>query len=182
MVELLDGYRYRLSGLVRSGYRLGIVDLPQAASPPTLSGAVLTLPDAQVGQAFPATDASVLFTGPAVYSASGLAPGLRISRDTGIITGTPSMAGTYTLTFTATNSEGSVTTGEYTIVVAIAAPTYDGSLDGVTVNLTEGVAMTPVDIASAFTGEALTISIETGALPPGLTFDGSIISGTPDDI
>lgn len=47
---------------------------------------------------------------PASYSATGLPPGLTLDTTTGTITGTPTTAGTYSVTLTATNAIGSGTT------------------------------------------------------------------------
>jgi len=54
---------------------------------------------------------------PTSYSASGLPPGLSINTATGAITGTPSAAGTFTVTLSATNANGT-STATLTMVIA----------------------------------------------------------------
>jgi PKD repeat protein len=58
---------------------------------------------------------------PTSYNATGLPPGLTISPLTGAITGTPTVAGTYWVTLTATNSAG---TSTITLTITIAAAPY----------------------------------------------------------
>jgi hypothetical protein len=55
---------------------------------------------------------------PTSYNASGLPPGLTISPLTGAINGTPTVAGTYVVTLTATNSAG---TSTFTLTITVAA-------------------------------------------------------------
>lgn len=71
----------------------------------TVPGSPITVP---VGSPIPPY--TVLATGtPTSYSATGLPPGLTINSTTGVITGTPTTWGTFTITITATNGSGSTT-------------------------------------------------------------------------
>ncbi|MEU4746769.1 S8 family serine peptidase, partial [Actinosynnema sp. NPDC023658] len=56
-------------------------------------------------------------TAPFTWSATGLPPGLSISPTTGLISGTPTTAGTYTVTATATDSAGKAGTTTFTWTV-----------------------------------------------------------------
>src|SRR5437773_5944620 len=56
---------------------------------------------------------------PTSYGASGLPPGLTVNTATGLVSGTPTTAGTYPVTITATNSRG---TGTSTLVITINNP------------------------------------------------------------
>ena len=83
---------------------------------------------------------------PVTFSATGLPPGLTVDPATGIISGTPTAAGTYGVTIAATNTAGA---GTATLTLAIAkAPagvtlsnlsvTYDGSPHAATVSTAPG--------------------------------------------
>jgi hypothetical protein len=61
------------------------------------------------------------------YGASPLPPGLTVNPSTGVISGTPTAAGTYTVTITATNSKG---TGSNTLVITIVNPAPPGLFVG----------------------------------------------------
>ncbi len=62
-----------------------------------------TLSDATVGTAYSVTFASVSGTAPFTFSASGLPAGLSIST-AGVLSGTPTTAGTYSITVNLTDS------------------------------------------------------------------------------
>src|SRR5882724_11304428 len=56
---------------------------------------------------------------PTSYNATGLPPGLSVNTSTGVISGTPTTTGTYSVTISATNSGG---TGTATLVITINNP------------------------------------------------------------
>lgn len=88
---------------------------------PVISGAVSTT--ATVGQAFSyQTQAS---ESPFSYSASGLPAGLSINTMTGLISGTPSSAGTYTVKLGATNSSGTGSSVLTLVVTQASSGTND---------------------------------------------------------
>jgi uncharacterized delta-60 repeat protein len=72
---------------------------------------------------------------PNSYSASGLPPGFSIDPATGLITGTPSAAnvGTYTITVTATNAEG--TSATFQLVLTILPPATPTTLLNISTRL-----------------------------------------------
>ncbi len=76
----------------------------------------LTPPQAAVGVAFSHAQVVGGGTPPYTYSASGLAPGLAISRG-GVISGTPTTAGTYSGTVVASDSAGNYVNLPYTLTV-----------------------------------------------------------------
>ncbi|MBI3883953.1 MAG: putative Ig domain-containing protein, partial [Sphingobacteriales bacterium] len=109
---------------------------------------------------------------PTSYGATGLPAGLTVNTSTGVISGTPTTAGTYTTTVSATNANG---TGNKPVVITISqlAP-----------------SVTSASTASGTIGTAFTYSITASnaptsygatGLPAGLTVNTStgIISGTP---
>ena len=115
------------------------------------------------------------------FSATGLPPGLSMD-SSGVITGTPTTAGLYTIVVTVTDSSGG--NGSYTstasTTLTIAAPTIvlspaSGALPGGQAGVSYGQTFTS-------TGGVAPISfnVTVGALPPGMSLDtGGVASGTP---
>jgi hypothetical protein len=113
---------------------------------------------------------------------SVLPPGLTLNANSGVISGTPTTAGTYTFTVKATDSQQptvSTTSGNLRIIVAPAPLiiTSTGDLTGGRINQAYTYQLT-------FTGGTppVTWSLPTGStLPPGLTLNATtgVISGTP---
>jgi hypothetical protein len=122
-------------------------------------------------------------TGTLSYSASGLPTGLSISSSTGVISGTASKAGTYTVTLTGKDSSGPSGSASFTWTVGSG-----GSSGGNTVTVTGpeaqstvvGTAVSlPVKATDSASGQTLTYS--ASGLPGGLSISSSTgtISGTP---
>ena len=129
-----------------------------------------SLPSGTVGEAYSHALAAT-GTAPITWSASGLPNGLSVSGDR--ITGTPTQAGTFQVTLTASNSARSASkTLTLTIANAAVAPAITTtSLPGGTV----GVAYSH---ALAATGTA-PITWSASGLPNGLSVSGDRITGTP---
>ncbi|RZK18732.1 MAG: hypothetical protein EOO86_09400 [Pedobacter sp.] len=115
-------------------------------------------------------------TTPYVYSATGLPPGLTFTPGTRAITGTPTLAGTYPVTVTATDADGKTVTTIYSITVLdpLALPPTvlaDGN---------ENVVYPNQTILPA-TGGSGGYTYVASNLPLGLAFDGATrqITGTP---
>ena len=117
-------------------------------------------------------------TGPFVWSITGgtLPPGLTLDPATGVLSGTPSSAGTWTFDLGVTDQDGQTISRPQTVVVthdpAITSPT----LPAAEVDVPYHVAPT----AAGGTG-GYTWSVTDGTLPPGLTLDPTtgVVSGTP---
>ncbi len=103
--------------------------------------------------------------------------GLSIGEEDGSITGTPTAAGTYTVTVTATDDDGCVGAGAFTLKVCPVITV--GGLRDTTITLGQAVSMTAAATGGTAPREfSLSVSPETGS---GLSIDeedGSI-TGTP---
>ena len=124
-----------------------------------------------------ATDTSSTAT--LAYSDGGtLPPGLSIDSSSGQVTGTPTTAGSYPVTITASDNQGfSGTAGfTWTVTSSITVTNPGAQTDG------SGAAITPLTIqaSDSSAGSTLTYS-DGGTLPPGLSIDPSTgdITGTP---
>ena len=119
-------------------------------------------------------------TGSLSYKATGLPAGLSISSSTGVISGTPTKAGTSSVTVTGTDSTGP--TGSATFSWTVGS----GSADTVTVaspGSQAGTVGTAVSLAVSATDSAVgqTLTYSAAGLPAGLSISSStgVISGTP---
>ncbi|MEE1943797.1 putative Ig domain-containing protein [Pedobacter sp. KR3-3] len=140
--------------------------------------ATTTLSDGTVGTSYP-TQILLPATGgttPYTYSVSNLPPGLNFNPTTREITGTPTTAGTYTLTLNASDADGKTATANYTIkvvdpLVLPAKTLADGNV---------GVAY-PTETIPAATGGTGPYTYVASNLPPGLSFNPATrqITGTP---
>lgn len=109
---------------------------------------------------------------PTSYNATGLPPGLSINTSTGAISGTPTTAGNYSVTISATNSSG---TGTATLPINIALST-----PVITSSLTKTGA-TGTAFSYSITANSSPTSYNATGLPSGLTINTTtgVISGTP---
>ncbi len=107
-------------------------------------------------------------------TAGALPPGLDLSTG-GVISGTPTTAGTYAGTVTASDVVDENGTQNFSITIARKAPTITSSA------APSGVVGATYYFALAATGTVpIVYSRATGTLPPGLTLSASgVISGTP---
>ena len=123
------------------------------------------------------TTTSLTFT-----DSSSLPPGLSIDSSTGTITGTPTTAGIYAVTITATDGSGFFGTAGFTWTVTnTVSVTNPGNQTN-----NDSSAITPLQIVatdSSSGGLPLSYS-DSGTLPAGLSIDPStgIVSGTPTTV
>lgn len=112
---------------------------------------------------------------PTSYAASGLPAGLSIVSSTGVITGTPTSAGSSTVLLSATNTNG---TGNATLVITVSAPGVAPSIANNSVN---AAATVGVPFSFAITASGSPFSFSASPLPPGLTLVPAtgIITGIP---
>ncbi|WP_316804689.1 putative Ig domain-containing protein [Pedobacter nototheniae] len=115
-------------------------------------------------------------TGPYVYSATNLPPGLTFDPATQQISGTPTLKGIYTIPVTVTDANGNSVTSNYTLKVTdplvLPATTLAGGITGSTYN---------TQVIPAATGGSEPFTYSATGLPPGLSFDPTTraITGTP---
>src|SRR5207248_2039300 len=109
---------------------------------------------------------------PTSFNATGLPAGLSVSTSTGLISGTPTTAGTYTVTISATNAGG---TGSHTLTLTINPPTP--------VIQPPFTATGQVGVAFSYniTATNSPTSYNATGLPAGLSVNTTtgVISGTP---
>jgi hypothetical protein len=119
-------------------------------------------------------------TGPITFavSAGSLPPGLTLNSSTGVISGTPTTAGAYTFTVTATNAVGSasVTYSQNVTAPAATVPAFTSPAPAASI-----VAGRPYTVTVTASGSTPTYAVTAGSLPLGLTLNSStgVISGTP---
>jgi hypothetical protein len=130
-------------------------------------------------------------TPPYTWSATGLPPGLTLTSGTGLVAGTPTQGGTFSTTFTVTDSASRTSQRTFSIVVGVAAllVTDTGGHTPPTLAAgTTGVAYNQDLEASGGSQAGYTWSIVLGSLPTGLSITplnfscpgcALMISGTP---
>ena len=135
-----------------------------------------SLPIGEVGIVYPSTRVTTIgATAPSTWSQTGIPAGLTLD-NTGLLTGTPTIAGQFTLTITVTDKWAATAQRSYSIGVssplAVAWAALPNGKVGVAYGSTPGTASNGTP---PYTWTA------TGALPSGLTLDptSGTIAGTP---
>lgn len=134
----------------------------------------IELAPAQVAAAYPSLALIAdLGTGPYSWKAAGLPAGLSMTSG-GLLTGTPTAAGTYTVTFIATDATGQAAVATRSLVVKTALSV------GSPASLTAGQVGRPYTATLAGAGGTSPYSYTATGLPAGLVLatDGTI-TGTP---
>ncbi|WP_245318890.1 putative Ig domain-containing protein [Consotaella salsifontis] len=131
-----------------------------------------SLPGATAGVAYSQT---ITVTNGSILGAKGLPLGLTMDTTTGLVSGTPAIAGDYSIVVGVKDGAGQTVTAAYTLKVKAVDAVVFAPAAGPLPNATAGVAY-----SQTITVTNGTIAGATG-LPAGLTFDvgTGIISGTP---
>jgi Putative Ig domain len=138
-----------------------------------------TLPDAVAGVRYSQNITATGSTGPYAFAiTNGSLPlGLTLAAN-GVLSGTPTAAGSFNFTVTATDSASSPGSRAYVLIVAAPALTLSpasGALSG-----TVGTAFAPTFTVSGGTSPYIySLTINSGAMPTGLSFAAGVLSGTP---
>jgi hypothetical protein len=116
-------------------------------------------------------------TPPYTYSWAAV-PGLTLNPNSGAITGTPTVANTYTRTITVTDSVGGTSTKTVSFVINPAPTIATGSLPSWTINQNYGSSNTTMQGTGGLTPYVWS---DGGTLPPGLSLNSATgqITGTP---
>lgn len=159
---------------------------------PTFSGPDISVPGLVVGTPMGSINAALLFADPdsgdtGTYSAVGTWPaGITVS-SAGLISGTPSAAGTSSSLRVRRTDGGGLTADSNLFSITVSATSTPVSFSG-TVGAQSGTVGTAFSwsgsaLASFFSGSLtpFTYNVSAGSLPPGLTLNSStgVVSGTP---
>jgi uncharacterized repeat protein (TIGR01451 family) len=146
---------------------------------PTITVSPSTLPNGAVGVPYNQTITGTGGVAPRTFSlaAGSPPPGLFLSGG-GILSGTPTSSGTFTFTVRATDANECSGSRSYTISIG------GGGCETFTVSpsvLFEGFVGVPYRRTISGNGGTapFSLSVTSGALPPGLTLSGGALAGTP---
>ena len=149
-------------------------------NPATLTVTTSNLPAGTVGIAYNGSLTASGGTGAIAWSVrvGSLPAGLTLGASTGVISGTPTAAGTSNVTIKATDSASPAQTATKALSIVVTAP-----LSVTTTSLPSGTVGTAYSATLQSTGGtgAITWSVSVGSLPAGLSLNASTgtISGTP---
>lgn len=132
------------------------------------------LPNGAVGVAYSQTLQATGGIAPYTWSATGLPAGLQVDSTTGILSGTPTVGATPTISVTVTDAVGTKATASLSLTV--------GAFTITPATLPNGFVNVPYAAALTVAGSTIASwTVTTGTLPAGLTLDAStgVISGKP---
>lgn len=145
----------------------------------TLSPAGGSLPTAAAGSRWSQTVTAARGTAPYAFSVTTLPAGITLNATTGILAGTPAVAGSYTFQVTASDSQGASGTASYSLTVS-AAPQTALVMQPAGGQLPQGKAGQAYTRAFSVTGGIAPYRWQlSGAPPAGLAFAEGVLSGIP---
>jgi hypothetical protein len=142
-----------------------------ASASVTVSGS--PLPNGAVGSSYTGALTASGGTGAFTFTATGLPTGLTLS-SSGVVSGTPSAAGNFSVTATATDSAGATASMTFRVTIAPQLTVTATAIP----NATAGTAISPIQLTA--TGGTPPYQWQSATVPAGLTLalDGTL-SGTP---
>jgi len=145
-----------------------------APAPTGTSGSSVSIPAPTLGNATPGVSTSYS------VSAGTLPAGVSLNASTGEVSGTPTTAGVYTFTVTATSGTETAST-PMTLVVTPAGNLGLAYSDPTSLPINAAITSQTPTLTNATPGLATTYAVTSGALPTGLSLDSATgaITGTP---
>ncbi|WP_019990668.1 putative Ig domain-containing protein [Rudanella lutea] len=172
-------------GSASVGFTLNVVNPPN--QPPVLVGGGIPSPQsATVGIGFSTTTAGAFSDpdgGTLTYSAAGLPNGLSINPTTGVISGTPTVSGTFNVTVTANDGQGGSVNSPFQLNVAPAnqPPVLVGGGIPSPQSATVGIGFSTTTAGAFSDPDGGTLTYTAAGLPNGLSINPTtgVISGSP---
>ncbi len=167
-----NGRFVRMCGTTRTtnfGYSLFDFEVIGSFAPATPTPVITSAPTATATEGQPFSYTITSNEAGTTFSTSSLPTGLSLTG--AVISGTPTVTGSFLITLTATNSTGQSSTATLTLTINAPAPVITSATS---VTTTEGQPFS-YTITSNEAGTTFT----TSALPTGLGLTGAVISGTP---
>ncbi|MCW4115491.1 putative Ig domain-containing protein [Aurantimonas sp. MSK8Z-1] len=139
---------------------------------PTITLSPATLPGGMIAQAYSATISASGGTAPYGFSATGLPAGLTLGTG-GALSGTPTTAGSFTATVTATDANGATGVSSYSLTIAAPVTLAPATLPG-------GMIGQAYSATISASGGTAPYRFSATGVPTGLTLStGGALSGTP---
>ncbi len=147
--------------------------------PGSISVSPTTIPPIwTVGTAIPNITYTATPAGTYTFTATGLPMNVVMS-NAGVLSGTPTVAGTGSYTVTATNGSNCTGSRVYTYDVIASCPTITVNPTASALTYTVNTVIPSINLSGSGGVAPYTYTIAAGSLPLGVSFAGSTISGTP---
>jgi hypothetical protein len=158
------------------------ITIADATPTPVITTPTGALTDGTVGSSYTFTIAASNSPTSFAIASGSLPSGLTFNTSTGVISGTPTSAGTYSFGIRASNAGGNSSTVSFSITIADAAPVVP-VISTPAGDLTSGTVGASYSTTIAASNNPTSFTIETGSLPSGLTLNTStgVISGIPTE-